>query len=555
MKYTHCSFLVIGLFILATVACTDFQEEETVSWGVDLHEIYLPSDSPAFSLTVTSRTKWEVQSAPEWISLRTIKHSGVSPYEWTAVFSVSANHQYDREGLIIIKAGINTDQVLVVQDGAKGKFIAVESVSVSPTEWTLTEGDSALLTYSIIPSNASVKDVEWTSSAPSVVSVSSSGFITAKTVGTATITVTTSDGQKTASCTVRVSPKKSVIRFADADLKQYLLSYYDTDRDLEISYEEAAAATTIVPLNSVRTITSFDEFQYFTGVQTVPDNWLNGCPYLKSVVLPPSILTIGKSAFADCSSLSGINLNKGISVGAGAFKGTSLSGTVHVASFKGDAFSGTAVSKIFEHSPALYDYYDFDICLLSIPTSCTISIVTNVYSSLNNIIWQISADIPKAITDFEIANYERIELMEQQLAQIESEIQMCKEETYGSSQVERLRASLYSVKEYYYASIERFEYEQEKMEKSISSYSVYFQAAYSLFDDLNNSTSQIAGAYQSLSARISTCEAALDAMDRKAPATTPNHVPARTAAKSGAYSYSIDEIVTLFNTRVTSFEE
>ena len=48
----------------------------------------------------------------------------------------------------------------------------------------------------------------WTSSNTSVATVSSSGVVTAKSVGTTTITVTTEDGSKKATCLVTVTPIK-----------------------------------------------------------------------------------------------------------------------------------------------------------------------------------------------------------------------------------------------------------------------------------------------------------------------------------------------------------
>ena len=54
------------------------------------------------------------------------------------------------------------------------------------------------------PSNATNQNVTWSSDKPEVATVDANGKVTAKAAGTATITVTTEDGKKTATCTVTV---------------------------------------------------------------------------------------------------------------------------------------------------------------------------------------------------------------------------------------------------------------------------------------------------------------------------------------------------------------
>lgn len=80
----------------------------------------------------------------------------------------------------------------------------VSSVSLDPTSTTLEVGDEATLTASITPSNADNKKVSWSSSNNDVATVNN-GTITAVAEGTATITVTTEDGSKTATCEVTVN--------------------------------------------------------------------------------------------------------------------------------------------------------------------------------------------------------------------------------------------------------------------------------------------------------------------------------------------------------------
>lgn len=83
------------------------------------------------------------------------------------------------------------------------KAVPVTGVSLDRTELTLETGATAQLTATVTPAGADDSTPVWTSSDPSVATVSETGLVTAKAVGTATITVTA--GGKSASCTVTVT--------------------------------------------------------------------------------------------------------------------------------------------------------------------------------------------------------------------------------------------------------------------------------------------------------------------------------------------------------------
>lgn len=84
--------------------------------------------------------------------------------------------------------------------------VKVEEVSVSPTSLSLTEGDNARLTVTVLPQNAYNKRVIWSSTSEDVASVSD-GIVMAVSPGTATIRVKSEDGGKMATCLVNVSAK------------------------------------------------------------------------------------------------------------------------------------------------------------------------------------------------------------------------------------------------------------------------------------------------------------------------------------------------------------
>ena len=86
----------------------------------------------------------------------------------------------------------------------KVDVVNVNGVKLDKTSQTLNVGKTASLKATVSPSNATNKKVTWSSSNTAVASVNSSGVVTAKKAGTATITAKTADGGKTAKCTVTV---------------------------------------------------------------------------------------------------------------------------------------------------------------------------------------------------------------------------------------------------------------------------------------------------------------------------------------------------------------
>ncbi|WP_088840565.1 Ig-like domain-containing protein [Listeria sp. ILCC797] len=86
------------------------------------------------------------------------------------------------------------------------KGTAVTGVSVSPTTSAINVGSSTQLSATVLPSNATNKNVTWQSSNAAIASVDSNGRVTAIKPGTATITVTTADGNKTATALITVNP-------------------------------------------------------------------------------------------------------------------------------------------------------------------------------------------------------------------------------------------------------------------------------------------------------------------------------------------------------------
>lgn len=117
--------------------------------------------------------------------------------------------------VIALAAGTTTITVRTVDGGYTATctvtvidpVIYVTSINLNKSSMTLTAGGSVgSLIATINPSNATNKNVIWSSSNSFVANVNSTGVMSPLGVGSCTITATTVDGGKTATCSVTVNP-------------------------------------------------------------------------------------------------------------------------------------------------------------------------------------------------------------------------------------------------------------------------------------------------------------------------------------------------------------
>ena len=119
-------------------------------------------------------------------------------------------------------------------DGGGFDPVDVTGVSLDKTTANLLEGESTALVATVMPSNATNKNVTWSSSNSSVATVTN-GTVKALKEGTATITVTTADGGFTDDCLITVE-KAPVISVTGVSLNKNTI-------DLEIGkYQQLYAA-------------------------------------------------------------------------------------------------------------------------------------------------------------------------------------------------------------------------------------------------------------------------------------------------------------------------
>ena len=157
--------------------------ENGVSVGTSSRVAYIISPSNA-----TTSLTWS-SSDP---SIATVNNEGV-------VKGVKA-------GTCTIMASTSNNISSSLQITVSSNVVAVSRITINgDTSINMQTGWTKLLDYTISPSNATNKNVTFTSSNSSVVFVDSNGIIAALGSGTAVVTITTEDGKKTAAVNVTVT--------------------------------------------------------------------------------------------------------------------------------------------------------------------------------------------------------------------------------------------------------------------------------------------------------------------------------------------------------------
>ena len=117
--------------------------------------------------------------------------------------------------------GTNTyyDQEIYSMNGTKPTEVSVTSVSLNKSTLDIKVGETATLTATINPTNATNKNVTWESDNTQIATVDTAGKVTAIKEVTAKITVKTKDGNHTATCIVTVSKNDGIVWTDSSNIK------------------------------------------------------------------------------------------------------------------------------------------------------------------------------------------------------------------------------------------------------------------------------------------------------------------------------------------------
>ena len=188
IKYDHNFFEMVDNSIILN---DEVKDTFSTSCPIDsdknqTHYVFFNSVS---SLSIYSSEKYEIGS----FQLKVVAKTGSSTIvntQYKATDSAAELFVSEKQDLVVIIEG--------------SERVSVTDISLDKTAMTLFVPDSETLLPTIVPSNATDREIIWTSDNPAVASVNDAGTVKANSVGIATITATTEDGGKTATCTVTV---------------------------------------------------------------------------------------------------------------------------------------------------------------------------------------------------------------------------------------------------------------------------------------------------------------------------------------------------------------
>ena len=181
---------------------------------------YIKNKGNVFGYTITASEKYsneELQNAKITINnhgkndqiTKVIDTTGAALFGTNNYFTVTniATSNFDYDEIIITWENGNTQVIKVVFADTivlEEKPNYVEKIELNFENVSIIKGDTLTLEATILPENATNKDIIWTSSNEEAAIVDENGVVTSLNYGTTIITAKTVDGEFVAECTINV---------------------------------------------------------------------------------------------------------------------------------------------------------------------------------------------------------------------------------------------------------------------------------------------------------------------------------------------------------------
>ena len=170
--------------------------DDTVTEGEDAT---FTVEASAGSETLTYQWQQSTDNGSSWTNIESETNAS-----YTINSTNTSMNGYQYRCVVTGSGGVSViSQTATLTVQAKPASVPVTGVKLNTETLELFTGNTATLTATVEPDNATNKNVTWSSNNADVATVDN-GVVTAVGTGEATITVTTADGGKTATCTVTV---------------------------------------------------------------------------------------------------------------------------------------------------------------------------------------------------------------------------------------------------------------------------------------------------------------------------------------------------------------
>ena len=251
--YVECYYKCVRQYTVAGHVYEDHQTNTTY-FGIKCDPVYttgLP-DQLTMQVGETKTIDWSYR--PPYVSRPNLTWTS-SDYSVVDVNSNRLTAKKSGRAVVTVKSNAGPDEYINVTVEGGSDVIYVNSISLNETSVSLTEGSTKQLQATVLPSNATDKSVSWSSSNNSVAEVSSSGLVTAKSTGTATITCKANDGSgKSATCSVTVNssiieptsislPSSKTVKVGESFTMTYTLTPSNATTTLTWSSDDTSIAT------------------------------------------------------------------------------------------------------------------------------------------------------------------------------------------------------------------------------------------------------------------------------------------------------------------------
>lgn len=275
----HRCILLTSAAILLAISCADPNQEDPVK-----PEIKIPAESQAVfsvgisfpenggtsaqtsTLSFTATEAWSTDvtdtKVSAWLSVS--PSSGAAGTVNMTVTAQPNPGESSRVARVTIRCGSDSKSFTVTQAGNPPAVIPVTSVTLDKASLNLEEGETAVLTATVLPSDATDQSISWSTNDASVATVEN-GKVTAVAVGSAAITALA--GGKVASCVVTVSKKTIKVSSVILNQTSLVLTKGQTETLVAIVKPDDATDKTVSWSSSATDVVGVDENGLVTALQ------------------------------------------------------------------------------------------------------------------------------------------------------------------------------------------------------------------------------------------------------------------------------------------------